>query len=72
MKKLTKRHVVNEYLLKANGDPLKALRMAVEDQGRIGYGLSSGYVRAAPYTNCRPLTLLDNAVDIDAPDGDDE
>ncbi len=72
MKKLTKRYVVNDYLARANGDALKALKWAVEDLGRFGYAISSGYVRATPYVALGEPHAIPPSVDIPAPDEDDE
>lgn len=68
MKKLTKRYVVNDYLTRAGGDALKALKWAVEDLGRVGYAVSSGYVRATPYSGLSDPHSIPPSVDIPAPD----
>lgn len=72
MKNRTERMVVNEYLLKADGDPLKALKRAVRDMGVYGYCISAGFVRAAPYSDTAPPHAVPPFVDIPAPDDDDE
>lgn len=71
MKKLTKRYVVNEYLARAGNDPLEALKWAVEDLGRVGYAVSSGYVRAIPYSAVQPPHEEPPSVDIPGPDQDE-
>lgn len=68
MKKRTKNAVVKEYLARANGDALKALKWAVEDLGRVGYAVSSGYVRAIPYSAVQPPHEEPPSVDIPGPD----
>lgn len=72
MKRLSKKQVVNAYLLRADGDALKALKWAVEDLGRFGYAISAGYVRAAPYSDTAPPHAVPPSVDIPEQDGDDD
>lgn len=71
MKKRTKHYVVNEYLARAGGDPLKALKWAVEDLGRVGYAVSSGFVRAVPYSKVQAPHEAPPSVDIPEPDDDE-
>lgn len=68
MKKLTKRYVVNDYLARANGDALQALKWAVEDLGRFGYAISSGFIRATPYSHTAPPHAIPPSVDDPEPD----
>lgn len=72
MKKRTKHYVVNEYINRANGDLMKALKWAVEDLGRVGYAVSSGFVRAVPYSKVQAPHDAPPSVDIPAPDDDNE
>lgn len=71
MKKRTKHYVVNEYINRANGDLMKALKWAVEDLGRTGYCVSAGFVRAAPYAKIQPAHDEPPSVDIPEPDDAD-
>lgn len=71
MKKRTKNAVVKDYLARAGNDPLKALKWAVEDLGRVGYAVSSGYVRAIPYSAVQPPHDEPPSVDIPEPDTDE-
>lgn len=68
MKKRTKHAVVKDYLARANGDALKALKWAVEDLGRVGFCVSAGFVRAVPYANIQPAH--DEPPSIDIPEAD--
>lgn len=68
MRRRTKQFVINEYMIKAKGDTYKALKMAVEDLGRVGFCLSAGFVRAAPYGKMQPPHEEPPSVDIPEPD----
>jgi hypothetical protein len=71
MRRLTERAMADAYLTKANGDANKALRLAVRDMGRMGYCLSAGFVRAAPYGKMQPPHDEPPSVDIPEPDTDE-
>lgn len=71
MKKLTKKVVVERYILWAKGDLRKALEQSVEDMGKIGLQLSSGFVRAVPYSKVQAPHEAPPSVDIPEPDDDE-